>query len=220
MKKVIAEYGYKTLYETDNNDEILCKFTDDLVDGRGHVKGSVKNKSAINAAIAAHLFKVLSGYHVPTHFKNQKTAKELTLKNAEIVPVLVKLSNEVNDDGVVVPTLSYDSLADGSAKTVEVKDIIAAELFSADEMADVRRYTLKINVILRSLFDRRGIELLGFTTQFGFFNGKLLVCNEFTPDTCDLKDAGSRTKFTTTYLISHLDNADELYEQVQAKMLI
>lgn len=220
MKNVIAEYGNKALYEGEKEDEILCKFTDDLVDGRGNVKGSVKNKAAINGAIAAHIFKVLIGYHVPTWFRNQKAAKELTLKNAQVAPVVITLTNETDEEGVVVPTLTYESVAEGAAKAVETDEIISAELLSAQELKDVRRYVLKINVVLRNFFERRGLELLGFTTQFGFFNGKLLVCSEFTPDTCDLKDAGSRTKYTPTYLISHLDNADELYEQVQAKILL
>lgn len=220
MKKVIAEYGTKILYETDNEEEILCKFTDDLVDGRGNSKGTVKNKSSINSGIAAHIYKVLSSYHIPTHFKNQKSAKELTLKNAEVVPVIVTLANESGDDGVVTPVITYASVADGAAKSIEIGDIISAELFSQEELADVRRYVLKINVVLRNFFMRRGLELLGFSVQFGFFNGKMVVCSEFTPDTCDLKDADSRTKFTSSYLISHIDNADELFELVHQKILL
>ncbi len=219
MKNVIAEYGHKTLYETDKDDEILCTFTNDLIDGRGHVKGSVKNKASINSSIAAHIYKVLAGYHVPTWFKNQKSATELTLKNAELAPVLVTVKNTPNDDSDNVPELTYESIAASSAKAVNVDEIVSAELLSRQDLADIRRYALKINVVLRNLFERRDIELLGFTTQFGYFNGKLVVCSDFTPDTCDLKDAGSRAKYTSTYLISHFDNADDLYEQVQDKIL-
>jgi phosphoribosylaminoimidazole-succinocarboxamide synthase len=219
LKKVIAEYGNKIIYETDNEDELLCKFTDDLVDARGNVKGTIKNKAAINGSIAVHLAKVLSSYHVPTFYKNQKSAKELTIKNAEVVPIIVTLTNETNDEGVNVPAITYESIADGSTSPIEVDEIVKQELFSEEELTDVRRYALKINVVLRNLFERRNLELLGFHFQFGFFNGKMIVCSELTPETCDLKEIGSRTKFTTTYLLSHLDNANELYEQVQQSIL-
>lgn len=219
MKKLIAEYGYKALYETDNEDEILCKFTDDVVDARGNVKGTIKNKAAINGSIAAFIYKVLSGYHVPTNFKNQKATKELTLKNAEVAPVIITVKNEADENDVVTPALTYELVEDDSTRAVEEDEVVSADVLSPDELADARRYVLKINVVLRNFFERRGLELLGFTVQFGFFNGKMVVCREFIPDTFDLKEADSRTKYTTTYLLSHLENADELYEQVQAKIL-
>lgn len=219
MKNVIFEDGTKILSETDNDEEILCKFTDDLVDARGHAKGSIKNKAAINATIAVYIYKLLNSYHVPTHFKSEKSTKELILKKIDAFPFRIAVTNETPDDGRTIPDLKFQKVTDGQLTDVSEKDIIDEELLFEDEMTDVRRSALKINVVLLNFFERRGLELLGFWTQLGYANGKLVVCNEFTPDTFDVKEAGSRIKFTTTYLLSHLDNADELYEELHQRIL-
>jgi phosphoribosylaminoimidazole-succinocarboxamide synthase len=219
LKKVIFEDGTKILSETDNDEEILCKFTDDLVDARGHVKGSIKNKAAINATIAVYIYKLLSSYHVPTHFKSVKSAKELTLKKVDVFPFRITVTNETTDDDRIVPAIQYQQITDGQFTDMSEKDIVSKELLSEDDMTDVRRMILKINVVLQNFFERRGLEFLGFWTQVGYANDKLVVCNEFTPDTLDIKEAGSRIKFTTTYLLSHIENADELYEQLHQRIL-
>ncbi|MBN1478854.1 hypothetical protein JXA70_01130 [candidate division KSB1 bacterium] len=219
MKKIIAEDADKVLYETDNEEEILCKFTEDVVDSRGHVKGTVKNKASINGAIAAHIFKLLAGYHVPTCLKNQKSAKELLLKKAEVIPVLISVTNETTDDGITTPEFRYDLLTNGSKKIITAEEIVASEIMIQEEFADMRRLALKINVVLDNFFRRRKFELLGFSVQFGYINGKIAVCSPFSLDSFELKDTESRTKFKTSFFLSHIDNAVELYDQIYNQIM-
>ena len=215
MEKILWQDENRVAFETENENEIVLRFTDDIVDGRGNVKGSSTNKAAVNASMTAHIFKVLSGYHVPTYFKSQKSANELLLKGSEIFPVKITVANEANEEGVITPTIQYVMVADDSETPVEPDELVANETSTVEQVADFRRYTLKVNVVLRNFFERRHLELLGFSIQFGVVNGNMAVCSELTLDTCDLKDAQSRTKFTTAYIISHLDNATELYEQAR-----
>ncbi|MBN1558692.1 hypothetical protein JW998_00480 [candidate division KSB1 bacterium] len=217
MKKIILQDG-KALYETDNEDEILLKYTDDLVDNKGNVKGSVKNKAAINAAIAAHIFKLLSSYHIPTFYKSQKSAKELLLKKAQLFPLRLLISQEKTDDEPT-PVAKYESLTNDTATPMTADQIIAATILSVQQLADIHRYALKINVLLRNFFARRGLELLDFSIQFGLVNGKVAVCSDFTPDTCELKDNESKIKLKKSYLVSHIDDASGLYELLHQKIM-
>ena len=216
MNKIISENG-KVLYETNAEDEILLKYTDDLVDNRGNVKGSVKNKATINASIAVHVFKILASYHVPTFYKSQKSSKELLLKNVELLPVQVLVSQGTTE-GSLSPELKFEALSDDNAKTIDADEVVASKLLTAQQLFDIRRYALKINVVLRNFFERRGLELTDFSVRFGLVNGKIAVCSDFTVDSCDLKDIESKTKFKKSYLLSHIDDASELYELVQSKI--
>ncbi len=131
MKKIISEDGNKILYETDNEEEVLLKYSDDVVDNKGNVKGTVKNKAIVNAAIAAYIFKLLSSYHVPTFFKSQKSAKELLLKKADLLPFRLQVSQEKAGDGEQVPMMKYESLANETATSIEAEEIVSSAILNA-----------------------------------------------------------------------------------------
>jgi phosphoribosylaminoimidazole-succinocarboxamide synthase len=216
----LLEDGNRILLETDNEDELLLQFTDDLVDSRGHVKGNVKIKGSTSAQIAAHLYKVLSSYHLPVRFKNQKSSKELTVKRATLFPFYNVLTNAEDEDGAMTSKLEYVVVDEKSEEVVEIKALLKDDLATQAQLTEVRRYSLKMNVILKDFFHRRGLKLLGFKAHFGMLpNEKIGLCSELTLDSCDVKDANSRTKFTTTYMISHIDDAAELYEKAVSTIL-
>jgi len=219
VKKKIFDDGNQSMYETENEDELLLKFSDDLVDNRGHVKASVKNKGAVAARLAVHLYKVMASYHFPVRFKSQKSEKELIVKKAELFPFYCAVtSNE--DEETTAPQLDYVLIEESGKRTVEAHELIESEVVTSEQLAEIRRFVLKMNVVLKDFFQRRQLGLLGFRVQFGILpSGKIGLCSELTLDSCDIKDAGSRTKFTTSYIISHQDDAAELYETAQNKLL-
>ena len=213
MKNKLFEDGNRILFETDKEDELLLRFTDDLVDAKGNVKGTVKNKAAASAQIAVHLYKFLSSYHLPVRFKNQKTAKELTVKNATLLPFYNLMTIVENEGEAAASQIEFILVDDAGDRTVEIKELLKAEYASQEQLAEVRRFMLKMNAVLLDFFQRRSLKLLGFKAHFGILpNGKIGLCSELTLDTVDIKDANSRTKFTTAYLISHSDDAAELYD--------
>ena len=210
MKKKLYEDATRVLLETDREDEILLKLKDDIIDYRGTVKGNAKNKASVNAAIAVHLFKLLYAYHVPTCFKSQKSAKELVLKKADAFPFKIVV---VNDSDKNAPNIEYLSIDESLETKVSEKKLVSDSLVDEEQLSDIRRIVLKINVLLKDFFDRRGIECLGFSIQLGMINDNLGVCSELCLDTCDVKEKHSRVKFTSTYMSSHLESAVELYDQ-------
>ncbi|RLD13167.1 hypothetical protein DRI50_07690 [candidate division KSB1 bacterium] len=214
VNKKISEDGNRILFETDNEDEYLLQFTDDVVDAAGHVKGNVKNKGAVCCRVATHLYKVLASYHLPVRLKSQKSENELVVKKAALFPFYVNLSYEKSDDGTEAPKIEFDLIEEGKTETVEMKALSSSGAATEAQVVEVRRFVLKMNVILKDFFRRRNLQLLGFRTQFGVLpSGKVALCSELTMDSCDIKDVNSRRKFTTTYVLSHLDSAAELYDE-------
>ena len=124
MKKKIFDDGNQSMYETENEDELLLKFSDDLVDNRGHVKASVKNKGAVAARLAVHLYKVMASYHFPVRFKSQKSEKELIVKKAELFPFYCAVtSNE--DEETTAPQLDYVLIEESGKRTVEAHELMS-----------------------------------------------------------------------------------------------
>lgn len=221
MKKKIFEDGNHILSEMDNEDELLLKFTDDIIDSGGRVKGTVKNKGAVCGQIAGHLYKLLASYHLPVRLKSQKSERELVVKNADLFPFYVSLQNNQADDGTESPNIQFVLFKDDAEKVVDIKGLVSEGAASQDHAVEVRRMVLKMNVVLKSFFQRRNLQLLGFRAQFGILpNEKVALCSELTLDSCELKSASSRTKFTTTYMLSHLDNAAELYDEALSAILL
>ena len=220
MDKKIFEDGNRILFETDNEDEYLLQFTDDVVDAGGRVKGTVKNKGAVCGRIAAHLYKVLASYHLPVRLKSQKSTNELVIKKAALFPFYINLSYVQSEDGTESPNIEFVLIEDGKDRTVEMKEVISSGAADQEQAVEIRRFALKMNVILKDFFRRRELQLLGFRSQFGILpNDKIGLCSELTLDSCDIKEANSRTKYTATYVLSHLDNAEELYDSALISIL-
>ena len=67
---------------------------------------------------------------------------------------------------------------------------------SADEIAQMRKLTHKVNAVLKPLFADAGIDLVDYKLEFGHPTddpaGALVLGDEFTPDGCRLWDAKTR----------------------------
>ena len=59
-KELINSGKVKSVYTTDNDDEVIIEFRDDMTAGDGERKEVMNNKGAYNAVISAKIFKVIS----------------------------------------------------------------------------------------------------------------------------------------------------------------
>jgi phosphoribosylaminoimidazole-succinocarboxamide synthase len=53
---------------------------------------------------------------------------------------------------------------------------------------------LKVNALLGGLFAEAGITLVDFKLEFGRYGGRLILCDEISPDSCRLWDTGTGEK--------------------------
>ena len=78
--------------------------------------------------------------------------------------------------------------------------------------------TFKVNDILSKLFADAGMTLVDFKLEFGRFDGKLYLGDEFTPDGCRLWDADTRKKLDKDRFRQGLGGVVEAYEEVSARL--
>ena len=89
------------------------------------------------------------------------------------------------------------------------------ELEDADAMRDL---TLKINDILVDFFMEANLILVDYKLEFGKFNGKMLLADEFTPDGCRLWDKDTLTKMDKDRFRQDLGNVIETYGEVGERL--
>jgi phosphoribosylaminoimidazole-succinocarboxamide synthase len=230
-KKKIYEGKAKALYETANPDQLVQEFKDDATAFNGTKKGRIKNKGAINCKISSHLFRYLESFNVPTHFISEGGENEMLIRRLHMIPLevvmrniaagsLVKRGGMKEGQALDKPVLEY-YLKDDAQKDplIEVSYILANNLATPDELRIIGRLTSKVNAVLKSFFERRGLQLVDFKVEYGRVKNKILLADEISPDTCRLWDAQTGKKMDKDRFRQDLGGTEEAYEEVLRRVI-
>ena len=91
--------------------------------------------------------------------------------------------------------------------------------WASQEQADsMRELSLKANNILVDFFKEANLILVDYKLEFGIFNGKMLLADEFTPDGCRLWDKDTLTKMDKDRFRQDLGNVIETYGEVAERL--
>ena len=75
------------------------------------------------------------------------------------------------------------------------KVAMGVDIRSGEQLDKIKNICLKINELLTELFDQMGITLVDFKLEFGLDgNGKLMLADEISPDTCRFWDNETNMK--------------------------
>lgn len=83
-----------------------------------------------------------------------------------------------------------------------------------EDIDQMKALSLKINDVLKKLFDDAGLILVDFKLEFGKFHGQLLLGDEFSPDGCRLWDKKTMKKLDKDRFRQNLGGVMEAYEEV------
>ena len=89
---------------------------------------------------------------------------------------------------------------------------------TAEEVAEMKRQTFKVNQILKALFLDSGLLLIDFKLEFGRRDGNLMLGDEFTPDGCRIWDQETRKKSDKDRFRQGLGSVVESYEEVAHRL--
>ena len=230
-KELLYEGKAKRLYATDNNSLIIQEFKDDATAFNGAKKGKIPNKGEINNNISSFLFEYLDSYHIPTHFVRKLNATEMLVKKLTIIPIEVVVRNVATGsltrrygtpEGTVLeyPILEHymknDKLGD---PLINEFHAYAFGLATPEEMRAISRVASKVNAILKSFFDRRGLTLVDFKLEFGKFNDSILLGDEISPDTCRIWDKKTNKKLDKDRFRHDLGGVEKAYRELEERLL-
>ena len=88
-----------------------------------------------------------------------------------------------------------------------------------EELAEIYDMTARINTLLKELFSKIGIRLIDFKIEFGKTSeGKIVLADEISPDTCRLWDAKTNEKLDKDRFRRDLGNVIGAYEEIDSRL--
>ncbi len=229
--KQIYEGKAKKLYETDDKDLLIQEFKDDATAFDATKRGTIVNKGIINNKLSEKLFNLLSQNGIPTHFVKRLNDRDMLVKKVDIVPVEVTIRNVVAggmakllglEEGISLkePVLEYhykeDKLHDPLINDYHIK---ALGIATDKEMEAIKKYSFKINEVLKKFFDSKDLTLVDFKLEFGRSRGKIILADEISPDTCRLWDKKTGEKLDKDRFRRDLGNVEEAYQEVLRRVM-
>ena len=201
-KELINSGKVKSVYATDNPDEVIIEFRDDMTAGDGERKEVMSDKGAYNAVISSKIFKVLEENGVETQFIDLPEPNVMIAKKLEMIPIEVIIRNIATGslirkypiaDGTRLepPIVQMDFKADEYHDPMLNDSIIKAlGIATQEEIDTLTEKALKINEVLSKFLADAGIILVDFKVEFGKDSqGNILLGDEISPDSCRLWDS-------------------------------
>lgn len=230
-KKKLYEGKAKIIYETDAETALIQEFKDDATAFDGKKTGRIANKGFVNNQISAHLFKYIASYHIRTHFLDMYSDNAMIVHNLSMIPVEVVVRNiaagsllkklKVQEgEKLESPLLEY-YLKDDAKNDPQMtrEEVLSKELATESDLDFIDRTSLKINAILKSFLERRGILLVDFKLEYGKNKeGKIILGDEISPDTCRFWDAETKDKLDKDRFRKDLGGVEEAYEEVRRRV--
>jgi phosphoribosylaminoimidazole-succinocarboxamide synthase len=233
MKKLemIYEGKAKKVYRTDDEMLYIVEYKDDATAFNGLKKGTIVNKGVMNNEISSRLFKLLEENGIETHQVEKLGDREVLVKSVKIVPLEVIVRNYAAgslakrlglEEGVklnkTVLEFSYkdDALGDPMVNDYHIQAIGIA---TPEEVAQITEMAFKVNDILSKFMLSKGMILVDFKLEFGKTpDGRIILADEISPDTCRLWDATTHEKLDKDRFRRDMGKVEDAYMEVVRRL--
>ena len=221
----------KKVYATDDENYCIVSYKDDATAFNGLKKGTIRGKGIVNNKMSNYLMKLLEKEGVPTHFVEELNDRETLVKKVSIVPLEVIVRNVAAgsfskrfgvEEGtkLLCPTLEYcykdDDLGD---PMVNDYHILACGWATKEELDTIAKYTFKVNEFLKNFFKTINVDLIDFKIEFGKTpEGKIVLADEISPDTCRLWDADTHEKLDKDRFRRDMGGVEQAYEEMMKRI--
>jgi phosphoribosylaminoimidazole-succinocarboxamide synthase len=220
----------KTVYATDDPRYLVMHYRDDVSAFDGAKLAKLERKGETNNLINAHVMGLLAKAGVPSHFVRVLDERESLVRAMKMLPVECVVRNVVAGSmakryGIAEGTKLAEPIFEFFLKSDALHDPLVNEdhirvlgWASADEIAQMKALTHKVNGVLKPLFANAGIDLVDYKLEFGHPvdepAGPVMLGDEFTPDGCRLWDAKSGEKMDKDRFRRDLGSVIEHYREV------
>ena len=195
-------------------------------------RGTITGKGVINNVMSNHMFQLLEQQGVPTHFVEQLSERETLVKKVSIVPLEVIIRNISAgsfakrfgvEEGIVFdePTIEFsyknDELGD---PLMNAYHAIALKAATREEIETIKAMAFKVNEVMKQYFDTLNVILVDFKLEFGkTADGKIVLADEISPDTCRLWDKTTKEKLDKDRFRRDMGGVEEAYQEIMKRVM-
>jgi phosphoribosylaminoimidazole-succinocarboxamide synthase len=216
----------KKLYSTSDPDLIIQYFKDDATAFNAKKRGTIEDKGVVNNRMSELFFTLLERNGVKTHFVRRLNDREMLCKRLAIIPVetvvrnilagsLAKRLGREEGEELRRPLVEYYYKSDPLDDPLIIPEhAIAFGWATEQELGTIHALALKVNDVLSSFLDQRGVLLVDFKLEFGRHHGEILLGDEICPDTCRFWDKATRQKLDKDRFRRDLGGVEEAYHEM------
>ena len=232
MEKVkeIAAGKAKSMFTTNNPDELVMEFRDDASAFDGKKRASLAGKGAVNNQFNAFIMNYLGNNGIEHHLIDLIDNTHSLVHSLDMFPIECVIRNRATGsickrlgtkDGLILKKplfeffLKDDDLGD---PLINRNHIVSFGWAKDDQLDEMIKISHEVNDLLTKLFSNSGMILVDFKLEFGVSNNKILLGDEFTPDGCRLWDDQTLEKLDKDRFRQDLGDVIESYHMVAHRL--
>lgn len=231
-KEQLYEGKAKKVFATDDPALVIVSYKDDATALDGLKKGTILGKGAVNNRMSDFLFSLLEKEGIPTHFVKELNDREALVRKVSIVPLEVIIRNISAgsfakrfgvEEGIVFdePTIEFsyknDDLGD---PLMNAYHAVALKAATREEIETIKSMAFKVNEVMKQYFDSLNVILVDFKLEFGkTADGKIVLADEISPDTCRLWDKTTKEKLDKDRFRRDLGGVEEAYQEIMKRVM-
>jgi len=235
INKIVYEGKAKILYNGLEPKTLIQYFKDDATANNAEKHAIIKSKGILNNFISEYLMNKIELCGVPTHFIKRINDREQLIKKVKIIPVELVVRNKAT--GSIVkrygikeslqfnkPIIEFfyknDSLGD---PLLNENHILEFDWAKPNELEIMKYYALKINKILKDIFNNIKIDLIDFKVEFGRIKDNknkdfIILADEISPDNCRLWDTDTKKRLDKDIFRKDLGDLIDGYQEVASRL--
>ncbi|KGG11935.1 MULTISPECIES: phosphoribosylaminoimidazolesuccinocarboxamide synthase [Prochlorococcus] len=200
-RSLLLEGKAKKIFSTDQEDQLLVHFKNDTTAFNALKRSQLQGKGRLNCQISAHIFKFLEEQGVSTHFLGIQEETWMLVQKVDVIPIEIVIRNVAygslcKQTPIPIGLELNPCLLDLYYKDDQLGDPLLTDarlnlmgLLTLEKRLELEKIALNVNSILRKFFNRLDLLLVDFKLEMGLNReGKLLVADEISPDSCRLWD--------------------------------
>lgn len=220
----------KTVHTTADENLMVLEFRNDTSAFDGERIEQLDNKGRVNNLFNAYVMEKLQNAGIETHFVKLLSDHESLVRNLKMMPVECVVRNRAAgslvrrlgvEEGLEVNPpifeffLKNDALHDPMINDYHIETFGWA---NKDQIAQMKELTFKVNAVLKDLFAAGNMILVDYKLEFGIFEGRVVLGDEFSPDGCRLWDAQTLEKLDKDRFRQGLGGVVESYIEVARRI--
>ena len=230
-RELMYEGKAKQIYATDDADKVIIHYKDSATAGNGAKKAEIDNKGVLNNRITTIIFDQLNKKGIPTHYIETVSDRDQLCHKVDIVPLEVIVRNVIAGSmakrlGIEEGTEAKETIFEICYKDDALGDplindyhAVAVGAATHEELKKIYELTAQINEELKKIFASVGIRLIDFKLEFGKTkDGKIVLADEISPDTCRLWDAKTNEKLDKDRFRRDMGKVIEAYEEIEERL--
>lgn len=229
--ELLYEGKAKKMFATEDKQVIWVEYLDQATALNGVMKDQIQGKGELNNQITSRIFQYLTKKGIDNHFIDILSKTEQLVKKVEVIPLEVVVRNFAAGsfskrlavpEGTLLPEpiiefyYKDDSLDD---PFINESHIAFLELATPAEIQEIKLIALQVNEALQELFAGIDLQLIDFKLEFGrLADGKILLADEISPDTCRLWDSDSHEHMDKDVYRRKIGNLVPVYQEVLTRL--